>query len=1279
MKQRKWHSLLATVASLVILITTFSIVSVQAADEFTNEGLTLSVSSVLNAKDYPSGKLIDNDPTSTWASEWKDEKNAAKTEWLAMELPEIAVVSAIQLTPRMEKLCFPADFSIQYSMDGSKWVVIPGQEYTDYKLTGKDPINFTFAAPVTAKQIRVYVTKRTADGNGNHLVMIAEVKVNKQAATAEQITVGQTAFQAATAFQSSTPTQNSAYSSDGLKITVSSVLTAVDYPAEKLMDNDPTSTWASEWKDEKNAACNEWFTMELPKISVVKGIQLTPRLEKLCFPGDFSMQYSLDGSKWIAIEGQTYTGYTISSANPIDFAFAKSVTAKYIRVYVTKRTPDGNGNHIVMIAEAKVERKDATQAEITAAETAANNATAFAPPTTTTTTTGPTTAADKEAELKKGTTAEGLGLKIETSSWLTTTGWEAGKMLDNDPTTSWCSSWNNETSETCNEKITVNAGEVKKFNSITLKPQEKKNCFPVDFSFQSSTDNIHWTDIPEASYTGYKITSNANQVFTFKTPVVAQYIRITVTKRSPDGNGAHLVMIAELRADMVEATAEEAAAAIAIDANQPVPLVFTVETSSLLGEAYKTEYLIDDDPNTLWGSEWINEKAPKCTEWIKITADRTATYQSVTIYPRSDDPVGFPADFVFQYSFDGENWINIEGAAYTDYKITDNSGQVFTFAKPITAEYLRIYMTKRTADGNGNYIITLSEIKITAVEASQSDVTAAKTTFETQFAAQQAAIQEAAKPRDDTAAVYIVFGCMLAVIAAMVVLFFILKRKKVFLIAGGAVLILGIAFGVYVSMSVSYNLTMDIGAGQTIFVAEGAYGYRYGPSMMYDDTGLLNAWFSAPGSNGGWDDLTYQSSSDNGKTWSKEIISIQPTPNSEDRNSTCDPGAFKLGDYYYVGYTSTINEGGLYNNVYLARSKNQAGPWEKWNGSGWSDQPQAILYYGNNVEGYGIGEPSFVVMDDQIYIYYTYIGNLDNGQKVRQTRLAIADAAGENWPSTIKKIGPVIEKEDSQDSSDVKYIDAYKLFMAVTTYDRMGSSSVVKVYTSPDGINFKEATVNANGNTKQWLHNIGVTGNTSGHYDLDMANYIGYAYGVKGVSFGKWNTDINSITITANRLIDLTIPLLKFQPLYEDPDFEGGVMPAIWALSKSSDQRSAEMAADDNAKSFYSSSIHNRADYHEALAVKLDSGKANSMTVTARENGYGFPTEFKLQYSNDGLNWTDIEGQSYTDYKVEAGITDITFTFNKTIKAKAVRMLATKLGADDFENYSLQLVNVKAN
>ena len=109
-------------------------------------------------------------------------------------------------------------------------------------------------------------------------------------------------------------------------------------------------------------------------------------------------------------------------------------------------------------------------------------------------------------------------------------------------------------------------------------------------------------------------------------------------------------------------------------------------------------------------------------------------------------------------------------------------------------------------------------------------------------------------------------------------------------------------------------------------------GWRYGPSYIYYGDGRVDAYFASGGDSGEWDRITYRSSTDDGKTWSAEKIVVYPTPGSMDGNSCCDPGAVYFNGYYYIGYTSTLNDGGYCNNIFVARSKNPDGPVEKWNG-----------------------------------------------------------------------------------------------------------------------------------------------------------------------------------------------------------------------------------------------------------------------------------------------------------------------------------------------------------
>ncbi|MCQ2162582.1 MAG: hypothetical protein MJY86_04820 [Bacteroidales bacterium] len=253
-----------------------------------------------------------------------------------------------------------------------------------------------------------------------------------------------------------------------------------------------------------------------------------------------------------------------------------------------------------------------------------------------------------------------------------------------------------------------------------------------------------------------------------------------------------------------------------------------------------------------------------------------------------------------------------------------------------------------------------------------------------------------------------------------------------------------------------------------------------------------------------WDQITYQHSKDGGKTWSKEENTLIPTEFSMDELSCCDPGVAKWGGWYYLGYTSTEDDRGTDNNVFVARSKNPNGPWEKWNGTGWGGNPYpVIMYHGvGNKDSFGAGEPCFVVVDDTVYMYYSWC------DKNPTTRVSIASAKDENWPANLQYKGTAIDKTDasiqSADHSDVKYRPDLKKFYAINTAKRMTADAYIQVWVSNDGLKFTlEGKMKGTG-MKPGLHNCGWSGDEMGIQDPTKPQFIGYAYGLD--AWGQWNT-----------------------------------------------------------------------------------------------------------------------------------------------------------------------------
>ena len=286
-------------------------------------------------------------------------------------------------------------------------------------------------------------------------------------------------------------------------------------------------------------------------------------------------------------------------------------------------------------------------------------------------------------------------------------------------------------------------------------------------------------------------------------------------------------------------------------------------------------------------------------------------------------------------------------------------------------------------------------------------------------------------------------------------------------------------------------------------------GYRYGPSMILNADGSLDVWSAANGLGDIIDLVSYKRFYNGGTSCTKEIIALKPTPETLDQRWTCDPGVIKFGDYYYIGYTTTADTRGTDNDVCVARSKSPDGPFlEKWTGEGWGTEVVPLVEYTGNPDCFGAGEPSFVLLGDTLYVYYSWCD-----ERGASTRVATADATDENWPATLEYRGECIPPKKDGDSSDVKYSDEYGRFIAVFTEKRFSDDSYVAVWESFDGIEFRPSGF-IKANTAKKLHNCGISGRADGHICAGDPVYVSYAYGGAGEgSWGNWSTRLHEVTL----------------------------------------------------------------------------------------------------------------------------------------------------------------------
>ena len=428
-------------------------------------------------------------------------------------------------------------------------------------------------------------------------------------------------------------------------------------------------------------------------------------------------------------------------------------------------------------------------------------------------------------------------------------------------------------------------------------------------------------------------------------------------------------------------------------------------------------------------------------------------------------------------------------------------------------------------------------------------------------------------------------------------------------------------------------------------------GYRYGPSIVVEDDGSIEMFTCSPGSAGAWDYVRWRHSTDGGHTWSPDAIAVQPTPGTRDAFSACDPGAIKIGAYWYVGYTSTENPKGLQNHLYLARASSPGGPYEKWDGKGFGGAPQPIVTYTGDAAYYGVGEPS-LVWNGKLYVYYTW-ADATGGH----TDLSIVDdPTAPDWPAHLVSKGHVIERRpNAEDSTDVKYVDALGRFVGVSTYDRFSPNATLGVYQSFDGIAWEPAPFRG-ARVQPGAHNAGISGDARGHLDPSKPSFVAYAYQPPGKSWGDWPTFVDPITV---RAVPFGAPV-------------GGGVSSIVGGATGDWSWSGPRGWDGDEGTIVSSDGHGPTDVAEEWAF-VDLGKplpVKGLTIVPRGGGLGFPVDFSIQ-SGSPAGWTDVPGEAQVGFARPSG--KVVRTFAAPVTTRYLRVHATRLGADDVGNHYLQL------
>ena len=484
-----------------------------------------------------------------------------------------------------------------------------------------------------------------------------------------------------------------------------------------------------------------------------------------------------------------------------------------------------------------------------------------------------------------------------------------------------------------------------------------------------------------------------------------------------------------------------------------------------------------------------------------------------------------------------------------------------------------------------------------------------------------------------------------------------------------------------------------------------SYQYRYGNSIFLNDD-TVDIWASAPDpSSDVWDRIEHRRgtiSSSNDIQWDTNWTSVlEATPDSRDRFSTCDPSVFYYDNYYYIGYTSTDQKegnGATSNDIFIARFENfpdgSDETYEKWNGFDWGDTPQPIITYDG--DGWGKGQPCFVVNDDVLFIYYT-----DGGTKV-----VTVDITKDNWPSLIdeSKATVIFTNDDAKEiyggkpgPFEVKYIDEYHKFIGMAVSNEFQNDEALENYIficeSRDGIHFEPISTSksywddltlGNGG-RGGAHNLGISGDREGHIDIFANNFVTYAYGMSqlmaGQAYpGRWPTYLNPIEfdlfeascpIISNFTTDLTMGLAPLTVHFSDASL-GEINSWQWDFG-------------DGTISSQQSPIHTFQEtgtYSVTLTVDSSAGsdrltKPGLITVTpctfnitpdnSQFDFKGGTQEISINASEESCSWTVSEDLSWVDVSPASGTGDGSVTLTVAANSGSARSGIVTIGGENFE------------
>ncbi|MFC5406085.1 discoidin domain-containing protein [Cohnella soli] len=262
----------------------------------------------------------------------------------------------------------------------------------------------------------------------------------------------------------------------------------------------------------------------------------------------------------------------------------------------------------------------------------------------------------------------------------------------------------NITDQNHNEWISVDFGKSYPLSRVDLYPRNDGSNtgygFPIDFTIQTSTDNVNWTTV--VTKTGYAQPGSTVQSFPFAS-VNSRYVKVNATKLRMEAAGASTY---RLHFAEIQAFGGNLAKGKSVTASSSYEGPADGWTKANATDGARLS-------NAFYSMGWVSDSnlTTNHTEWVTVDLGGNSTISNVNLYPdNADKELGFffPVDFTIQTSTDNVTWTTV--ATRTGYAMPGYAAQSFSFPST-TARYVKINGTNLRFN-QGVYRMGFAEIEV---------------------------------------------------------------------------------------------------------------------------------------------------------------------------------------------------------------------------------------------------------------------------------------------------------------------------------------------------------------------------------------------------------------------------------------------------------------------------------------------------------------------------------------------------------------------------------------